>query len=221
MAQGAEDREAAAPRPKKARLAAQLDCLKARRREALEREASSSSSPEEEEASCDEEAAAAESREARRGRLASLRAEAARGTTVTRRVRVTLDARGDEQLVLDGPPASGVSRVVMMRWEKPYMEALADALGVGGDDDVLEIGYGLGFSAARIAAARPRTHAIVECDAAVAARAAAAGVASAMAAACRGVGVVRGRPKSKTESSSESFAYLRRPSSARDEDRFR
>ena len=63
----------------------------------------------------------------------------------------------------------------MMRWEKPYMEACADALNVGADDAVLEVGYGLGFSAARVAAARPRRHVIAECDETVAARAAAAG----------------------------------------------
>ena len=64
--------------------------------------------------------------------LAALRDAAKRkrgdAPPTTKRIRVTRDARGDEQLELDGDPSVGASRVVMMRWEKPYMEACADAL---------------------------------------------------------------------------------------------
>ena len=77
----------------------------------------------------------------------------------TRRIRVTRDARGDEQLELCGAPAEGASSVVMMAWERPYMEALVDALEITPADTVLEIGYGLGFSCAAIQrrrAAAPR-----------------------------------------------------------------
>ncbi|KAH8060914.1 protein-arginine N5-methyltransferase [Aureococcus anophagefferens] len=103
----------------------------------------------------------------RGARLAALRDAAKRkrgdAPPTTKRIRVTRDARGDEQLELDGDPSVGASRVVMMRWEKPYMEARGP-LDVGADDAVLEVGYGLGFSAARVAAARPRRHVIAECE---------------------------------------------------------
>ena len=106
----------------------------------------------------------------RRERLAALRDAAARKRKApaedgTRRIRVTRDARGDEQLELCGAPAEGASSVVMMAWERPYMEALVDALEVTPADTVLEIGYGLGFSCAAIQRRRPRRHVVVECDA--------------------------------------------------------
>ena len=88
----------------------------------------------------------------------------------TRRIRVTRDARGDEQLELCGAPAEGASSVVMMAWERPYMEALVDALEITPADTVLEIGYGLGFSCAAIQRRKPRRHVVVECDATVRAR---------------------------------------------------
>ena len=108
-------------------------------------------------------------------RLAALRDAAARKRKApaedgTRRIRVTRDARGDEQLELCGAPAEGASSVVMMAWERPYMEALVDALEVTPADSVLEIGYGLGFSCAAIQRRRPRRHVVVECDATVRAR---------------------------------------------------
>ena len=83
---------------------------------------------------------------------------------------MTRDARGDEQLELCGAPAEGASSVVMMAWERPYMEALVDALEVTPADTVLEIGYGLGFSCAAIQCRRPRRHVVVECDPGVRAR---------------------------------------------------
>ena len=106
----------------------------------------------------------------RAARLAALRDAAARKRKApaddgTRRIRVTRDARGDEQLELCGAPAEGASSVVMMAWERPYMEALVDALEITPADTVLEIGYGLGFSCAAIQRRRPRRHVVVECDA--------------------------------------------------------
>lgn len=55
---------------------------------------------------------------------------------------------------------------------QPYMEALVDALAVDSSCDVLEIGFGLGYSATRIQAGRPRNHVIVECSPVVLAAAA-------------------------------------------------
>ena len=111
----------------------------------------------------------------RAARLAALRDAAARKRKApaedgTRRIRVTRDARGDEQLELCGAPAEGASSVVMMAWERPYMEALVDALAITSTDSVLEIGYGLGFSCAAIQRREPRRHVVVECDANVRAR---------------------------------------------------
>ena len=51
---------------------------------------------------------------------------------------------------------------VMMEWEKPYMEALVDRLKPSGD--VLEIGFGLGYSANAIQKYDISTHTIIECD---------------------------------------------------------
>jgi len=44
------------------------------------------------------------------------------------------------------------------------MEKLVEALEVEPADAVLEVGYGLGFSAAAIQGRRPRRHVVVECD---------------------------------------------------------
>lgn len=68
----------------------------------------------------------------------------------------SLDEFGKEILLKDG------SLQVMMEWEKPYMEACIDALEPYGD--VLEIGFGLGYSATRIQKHHPRSHTIIECD---------------------------------------------------------
>ncbi len=51
---------------------------------------------------------------------------------------------------------------VMMEWEKPYMEALIKKLNPSGD--VLEIGFGLGYSADAIQQYDINTHTIIECD---------------------------------------------------------
>ena len=51
---------------------------------------------------------------------------------------------------------------VMMEWEKPYMERCIDVLNPEGD--VLEIGFGLGYSADQIQTYNPQSHTIIECD---------------------------------------------------------
>lgn len=60
---------------------------------------------------------------------------------------------------------SSAGQQVMMEWEKEYMERCVDALGIrAGADRVLEIGFGLAYSAAHIQCFSPRRHAIIECD---------------------------------------------------------
>lgn len=49
---------------------------------------------------------------------------------------------------------------VMMEWEKPYMQACIEALSPEGD--VLEIGFGCGYSATYIQEKHPRSHTIIE-----------------------------------------------------------
>lgn len=49
---------------------------------------------------------------------------------------------------------------VMMEWEKPYMQACVDELKPFGD--VLEIGFGLGYSATHIQSYKPKSHTIIE-----------------------------------------------------------
>ena len=152
-------------------LAKTIETVRARR-EALARETSATRRA--------VEAAAADKAEGsdavelpRAERLAALRDARKRKAPAedgTRRIRVTRDARGDEQLELCGAPAEGASSVVMMAWERPYMEALVDALAITSTDSVLEIGYGLGFSCAAIQRREPRRHVVVECDATVRAR---------------------------------------------------
>ena len=159
-------------------LAKTLETVRARR-EALARETSATRRAVEAAAADKAEGSgnAVENRRSSRGaeRLAALRDAAARKRKApaeddTRRIRVTRDARGDEQLELCGAPAEGASSVVMMAWERPYMEALVDALAITSTDSVLEMGYGLGFSCAAIQRRRPRRHVVVECDPGVRAR---------------------------------------------------
>lgn len=59
---------------------------------------------------------------------------------------------------------------VMMAWEKPYMEALIDKLDIKPEHDVLEIGFGLGYSAEAIQYYKPKSHTVVEIDEAVIAK---------------------------------------------------
>ena len=51
---------------------------------------------------------------------------------------------------------------VMMEWEKSYMEALVDNLNPVGD--VLEIGFGLGYSARRILSKNVKSYTVIESD---------------------------------------------------------
>jgi hypothetical protein len=74
-----------------------------------------------------------------------------------------VDEKGQEILLKEG------RYQVMMAWEKPYMEACIDALKPSGD--VLEVGFGLGYSANRIQFYHPKTHTIIECDPVVIAKA--------------------------------------------------
>ncbi|OQR92428.1 hypothetical protein THRCLA_08710 [Thraustotheca clavata] len=59
---------------------------------------------------------------------------------------------------------SSVGQQVMMAWEREYMEQCVDALCISNSCDVLEIGFGLGYSATHIMKYRPRTYTIIECD---------------------------------------------------------
>lgn len=73
------------------------------------------------------------------------------------------DEQGNEILLKDG------KFQVMMEWEKPYMQACIDALRPFGD--VLEVGFGLGYSATQIQTYHPKSHTIIEFHPEVAARA--------------------------------------------------
>lgn len=73
------------------------------------------------------------------------------------------DEHGKEILLKDG------KFQVMMEWEKPYMEACIDAVRPFGD--VLEVGFGLGYSSERIQNYHPKSHTIIEYHPEVAARA--------------------------------------------------
>ena len=50
----------------------------------------------------------------------------------------------------------------MMQWEKPYMDAIIENLSPSGD--VLEIGFGLGYSANKIQSFDIKSHTIIEND---------------------------------------------------------
>ncbi len=70
------------------------------------------------------------------------------------RMEYQKDSRGQQVLLKDG------KFQVMMEWEKPYMHACIDALKPFGD--VLEVGFGLAYSAERIQSYQPKSHTIVE-----------------------------------------------------------
>ena len=57
----------------------------------------------------------------------------------------------------------GKNPQVMMEWEIPYMNALIDNVKPK-DMNVLEVGYGLGYSAKRIQSYNPKSHTVIECD---------------------------------------------------------
>jgi hypothetical protein len=64
------------------------------------------------------------------------------------------DKQGKDILIKDG------KFQVMMQWEKHYMQACIDALHPFGD--VLEVGFGLGYSSERIQSYHPKSHTIIE-----------------------------------------------------------
>lgn len=82
---------------------------------------------------------------------------------MTKGLRYDIDEEGREILLKEG------KFQVMMEWEKPYMQACVDALRPFGH--VLEIGFGLGYSAEAIQRYKPVSHTIIECDAEVVQRA--------------------------------------------------
>ena len=65
-----------------------------------------------------------------------------------------IDKYGKEILLRDD------GHQVMMQWEKPYMESCIDKLQPKGD--VLEIGFGMGYSATQIQKYKPKSHTIIE-----------------------------------------------------------
>ncbi|DAZ97463.1 TPA: hypothetical protein N0F65_009946 [Lagenidium giganteum] len=81
---------------------------------------------------------------------------------------------------------SSAGQQVMMEWEKNYMEQCVDALCIQPHERVLEIGFGLAYSASRIQSYRPAVHAIIECDPMVLQKA------HAFAATCPSVQIVEG-----------------------------
>ena len=62
------------------------------------------------------------------------------------------DENGDEILL------SSDKQQVMMEWERPYMEASIDVLKPAGD--VLEIGFGCGYSATQIMSYKPKSYTV-------------------------------------------------------------
>jgi hypothetical protein len=70
------------------------------------------------------------------------------------KMEFTQDAYGKEILLKDG------KFQVMMEWERPYMKACIDKLSPSGD--VLEIGFGCGYSATFIQQHHPKSHTIIE-----------------------------------------------------------
>ncbi|POM71082.1 Arginine N-methyltransferase [Phytophthora palmivora] len=72
--------------------------------------------------------------------------------------RKTLDELGQEVIW------SSLGQQVMMQWEKQYMEQCVNALAILPTDRVLEIGFGLAYSASHIQTFQPKSHTIIECD---------------------------------------------------------
>jgi hypothetical protein len=70
--------------------------------------------------------------------------------------KITLDQNQQEIILFKD------NQQVMMEWEKPYMEASIDILNPHGD--VLEIGFGFGYSATQIMKYKPKSYTIIECD---------------------------------------------------------
>lgn len=77
-------------------------------------------------------------------------------TTTKSVMQFTKDEHGKDILLKNG------ALQVMMEWEKPYMQACVDVLAPKGD--VLEIGFGFGYSADAIEKHHPKSHTIIESD---------------------------------------------------------
>jgi len=71
------------------------------------------------------------------------------------------DSEGKQQLL----DADGMQ--IMMEWERPYMKECVDVLCIDATVDVLEVGFGCGYSADYIQQKGPRSHTIIECAGAV------------------------------------------------------
>jgi len=67
-----------------------------------------------------------------------------------------IDANGEEIILSED------KEIIMMEWEKPYMEQSIDFLKPSGD--VLEIGFGCGYSATQILKYPIKSYTIIECD---------------------------------------------------------
>ena len=65
--------------------------------------------------------------------------------------------KNNEDILLDSN-----NQQVMMEWEKPYMEACIDFLQPKGN--VLEVGFGMGYSATQIQKHKPKSYTIIECN---------------------------------------------------------
>jgi hypothetical protein len=72
-------------------------------------------------------------------------------------VKPTFDEFGKEVLI-----DPSIDYQVMMEWEKPYIKALIERLNPSGD--VLEVGFGLSYSATLIQSYDIRSHTIIETD---------------------------------------------------------
>ena len=59
-------------------------------------------------------------------------------------------------------PENNETYQVMMDWEQPIMDKMAE-LCVSEGDDVLEIGFGMGILSDAIQSKKPNSHTIVEC----------------------------------------------------------
>ncbi len=67
----------------------------------------------------------------------------------------TIDEKGSSILLRED------KHQVMMEWEKPYMESIINEIKPTGD--ILEIGFGCGYSATAIQQYSPKSHTIIEC----------------------------------------------------------
>ena len=72
------------------------------------------------------------------------------------------DLTFDENGIYWVNPDNNETYQVMMGWETPIMQKMAE-LCVSEGDDVLEIGFGMGILSDAIQARNPKSHTIIEC----------------------------------------------------------